>query len=89
MRKHTYNNPIVFVVVHIYAPHLQIRTAVFEKEEDAVTAALAIVQENAHRHGLSPDIANSTDCIGDWHTLTRFNERIEILQSPINVLDER
>ena len=86
MGDHTYKNPIVFVVVHVFSPEIQIRTAVFEKEADAVTAALAIIRERAPEYGYSPEVANSTDSIGEWHSMSRFHERIEILQSPINVL---
>lgn len=86
MRKHTFQNPIVFVVVHVYYTDLQVRVAVFENEEDAVTAALAIVQERAHVYGYSEEVAKLTESIGEWHTMTRFHERIEILQSPVNVL---
>lgn len=86
---HTYRNPIVFVVVYAAEPGLQLHVAVFETEEDAFKAALAIVLEKAPAHGLDPDVlAAREDILNEWHSLTRFAERIQVFQSPINILGE-
>ena len=47
MSNHTYKNPIVFVVVYVSEPGLQMDVSVFETEKDAVTAALAGIKERA------------------------------------------
>jgi len=89
MKGHTFNNPIVFVVAHSCEPGLQLNVAVFETEEDAVTAALAMAEERASHYHLDYQSAYNkfgNELIGEWHSLTRHMERIEVFQSPINIL---
>jgi len=86
---HTYRNPIVFVVVYVAEPGLQLHVAVFETEEDAFKAAIAIIREKAPNYGIDPDfLAARENVLNEWHSLTRFAERIEVFQSPINILGE-
>ena len=91
MKGHTFNNPIVFTVAHVCEPGLQLNVAVFENEDDAVTASLAIIKERASNYHIDYQSAFDSygnDIISEWHSITRFCERIEVFQSPINILGE-
>ena len=90
MSNHTYKNPIVFVVVYVSEPGLQMDVSVFETEKDAVIAALAGIKERAPHFNIDFEGAllkyGSEELIDEWHSLTRLTERIEVFQSPINIL---
>jgi len=90
MSDHTLKNPIVFTIVHISEPGLQTNCAVFQKEEDAVQAGFAIVQENSPNYQLDADALieeNGEYIFEEWHTLTSHRERISLYQSPVNVFN--
>ena len=68
---------------------MQLNVAVFETEEDAVIAALAIAEERAKNYDIDFQSAidrYGNDIISEWHSITRFCERIQVFQSPINIL---
>ena len=91
MSDHTYKNPLVFTVVHIFEPGLQANCAVFKKEEDAVQAGYLIIQENAKSYGFAADDLiqkHGVNVFDKWHSITSHSERIQIFQNPINVINK-
>ena len=91
MSDHTYKNPLVFTVVHIFEPGLQANCAVFKKEEDAVQAGYLIIQENAQGYGFDADDLiqkHGVNVFDKWHSITSHRERIQIFQNPINVINK-
>jgi hypothetical protein len=84
-----YTKPMVFVVVHVSEPGMQVNSAVFESEEDATVASLAILEERAPNYDINFQSAYErygNDLISEWHSITRYMERIEVFQCPINIL---
>lgn len=88
MSNHTFRNPIVFVVVYVSEPGLQMDVSVFETEKDAVVAALLSIEERSSNFNIDFQSAlnkyGAEELISEWHSLTMLRERIEVFQSPIN-----